>query len=103
MTMFGVLKDSGLRLAIEALEHLGLSGVALGKGFNRHQAADALVLGAVNDSHAAAAQNTRYLVLTYLLNCGCIHRIRPRSIKAETVTSEGVTPRKATGYKTMHQ
>ena len=73
----GMLKDSGLRFAIEALEHIGLPGEALGERLDGDLAADALVFGAIDDSHAAAAQNARDLVFTYLLGRERIHSLCP--------------------------
>ena len=46
----------GARLALEALEGPGLAGEALGQELQGHGAAEAGVLGLVDDTHAAAAE-----------------------------------------------
>src|SRR6185312_9030363 len=73
----GVLKNARLRLAIEALQHLRLAGKSLRESFDRHLPADSPVFGAIDHSHAAAAQDARDLVLADLLFYGCrIHNFR---------------------------
>jgi len=81
-----VLQDAGLGLAVKTLQHLRLAREALGQRLDGHLAADALVLGAVNNAHASAAQDARGLVLADLLFLCQIHVFRKVSL---SMKSEG--------------
>ena len=76
----GMLQDAGLRLTVEALKHIGLPGKALGQGLDRNRTPNALILGKVDNSHTAAAQNARDLVLANLSFFDCIHSFCLRSL-----------------------
>lgn len=86
----GVLEYSRLRFAVEALEHIGLSGKAFGQRLDGHLASDSLVLGAIDDTHAAAAKNAGDFVFAYLFGRGCFHSINPTATEAEKTLSKSV-------------